>query len=76
MNGTTPQMQKALDFIEGYIASKGYSPSYREIADALGLRSPSGAYRLVEGLSERGKVSILPRKSRSISVVERRGESA
>lgn len=73
MNGTTPQMQKALDFIAGYIALKGYSPSYRDIADGLGLKSTNGAHRLVDSLRERGLVSILPRKSRSISIVERRG---
>lgn len=50
----TPRQRQALDFITRYSADHGYSPSYREIADALGFANVSGSYRVVHGLLQRG----------------------
>lgn len=69
MSGITPAQHRALTFIRQYVDANGYSPSYREIAKALGLKSSSGAYRLVHGLVDRGSVTILPGRVRSIELV-------
>lgn len=71
MIGTTPKQQRCLEFIESFIAEHRFSPSYREIRDGLGFKSTTQVHALVNSLKERGYVSFLPRKSRSISLVER-----
>ena len=68
-HGLTKQQREAMDFIEGYIEDRGYSPTYREIATGLGLSSTSSVHRLMRHLTERGFVSHLPSKARSIVVV-------
>lgn len=50
----TPRQREALDFIARYIADRGYSPSYQEVADAIGLASKSGVCRIVRSLVQRG----------------------
>lgn len=65
----TPKQNEALSFIGKSIAANGHCPSYREIADALGLVSISGVYRLVSGLEERGFIARLPRRARSIQII-------
>ena len=65
----TPRMKETLDFVRGFISEHGYSPSFDEIAEAIGLKSKSGVNRLVCALSDRGHVTVLPGKRRSIAVV-------
>lgn len=65
----TPKMKKALDFISHFISENGYSPSYVEIKESLGLKSISGIHRLVHGLAERKKIEIMGNKSRAIRLV-------
>lgn len=43
-----------LAFMVGFIDRHGYGPSYRTIADGLGLASISGVHRVNRGLEERG----------------------
>ncbi len=50
----TPQQKRCLDFIRDHIARHGVSPSYREIAKGLGLKSTAGVSRLVAALIIRG----------------------
>lgn len=69
MSGITPAQYRALTFIRQYIAANGYSPNYREIADGVGVKSPSEAHRLVHLLAERGSLTVRPRCSRSIELV-------
>lgn len=60
---------KALKFIEQAIAeSGGVPPTYREIAAHCGV-SPSNAHRLVECLIERGWVTRLNQRPRSLALV-------
>lgn len=67
--GMTPQQAAAFDFIRQYIAEKHYSPSYEEIAAALGLRGKSGVHRIVHGLATRGRIRMMSSQNRSIQVV-------
>lgn len=72
MNGLTKQQAKALDFIKRYMTDHGgVPPSFQEIRVQMGLRSTSGAKRLVDCLVERGAVTHIPHRARSISLVER-----
>ena len=52
-------------------ASRDRTPSFEEMATALGLASKSGVHRLIAGLQERGYVTRLPGLHRSIICHER-----
>jgi len=67
--GLTPQMKSVLDCIIRYTAARGYSPTFQEIADALGIRAKSAVHRRVHALKERGYIDLVPDKNRSIAVL-------
>lgn len=69
--GLTVRQKDLLDYIEQYVGSRGYSPSYDEMKTALGLASKSGIHRLVAALAERGHIKKMADKARSITVVKR-----
>lgn len=50
------KMAKALVYIDAYIKENGYSPSVREIAEALGVPSSSTIAAAVEHMSKRGYI--------------------
>ncbi|WP_034961025.1 LexA family protein, partial [Komagataeibacter kakiaceti] len=50
----TKKQHELLLFIDGHLRSTGFSPSFDEMKDALGLRSKSGIHRLISALEERG----------------------
>jgi repressor LexA len=65
----TPRQFELLTFVRTYIAGHGYSPSYDEMAGAIGLASKSGIHRLITALAERGHIRRLPNRRRSIQVL-------
>jgi len=69
--GVTLKQHLVLEFVIKYCAEKGYSPSYQEIGDAVGIASKSGVKRMIDALVERGRLEILPKRARSLSVVGR-----
>lgn len=72
MIGLTPQQRQLLQFIKTYLAkNKGVGPSFDEMKDALGLKSKSGAHRLITALEERGLICRVHNRSRAIEIVER-----
>ena len=66
--GVTRRQNAVLEFVTKYCAEHGYSPSYQEIAEAVGIASKSGVKRLVDGLVERGRLEMMPRRARSMVV--------
>lgn len=67
----TKQMRAVKDFIEDFmVVHDGMSPTFAEIAKGIGLKSKSGAHRLVTDLEERGHVRRLTYRARSIQIVE------
>jgi len=50
----TDSQQRTLDFIQAYILRCGYSPTYPEIAEGLGIQSKGVAHRNVKVLLEQG----------------------
>lgn len=66
--GLTKQQHAALAYIATYIYDHGYSPSYAEIAAAVGLRARSGAHRIVDLLLYRGHLVHAPGRARSLAL--------
>lgn len=64
----TKRQAEALIFIKAFIAENRFSPSYDEIAAALGLKAKSNAFRVVCSLQERGFVKTRPGCARSIEL--------
>lgn len=67
--GLTRKQTKALEFIKDFHAKHGLAPTFREMAEALGIQ-PSAAFYMVHRLEERGHVHMLSNRSRSIVLVE------
>ena len=68
--GLTPRDRQALDFIRAYGDEHGQSPTFQQIATALGMRSKSNISRIVDALVERGHLRRKPNKHRSLMPVE------
>lgn len=66
----TSRQHDALRFVAGYQeAHGGVSPSFDEIAAALGLRAKSSVSMLLTQLEERGWIRRIKRKARAIELV-------
>lgn len=53
----TKKQKEVLCAIESFIKENGYTPSYREIAEVLGLASPSTVHQHVQALCEKGVIN-------------------
>lgn len=49
--------QQILDYVAAFLDEKGYAPSYREIGQAVGLRSLSSVARYVSELAAEGHLA-------------------
>lgn len=54
-------------FITQYVARNGYSPTFREVGDAVGIRSASTISRYIHMLVDAGRISIDHSKPRTIA---------
>ena len=63
--------QRILDFIKSEIQTKGYPPSVREIAQAVGLKSTSTVHGHLQRLEKRG---LLPRDATKPRAMEVTGD--
>ena len=68
--GLTAREAQALDILRAREQSGNVGMTYQELAAALGNKSKSGAWRLVESLREKGWVTHPAYKSRAIRVGE------
>jgi repressor LexA len=66
----TKKQYDLLQFIDNHLKSRGVSPSFDEMKDALGLKSKSGIHRLITGLEERGFIRRLPHRARALEVLQ------
>lgn len=66
--GLTPRQLDALRYIAGHIEERGYSPSYRDICKALGLKSTGAVARIIDALEYRGHVTRIPDCARSLAL--------
>ncbi len=68
--GLTRTQWDLLTFLVGYIDQHGYSPSFQEMADGIGMTSKSGVARIVANLEARGVVTRDAGRHRSLMVSE------
>jgi SOS-response transcriptional repressor LexA len=62
----TKRQKQCLDFILSFWKRHGYGPSYQEISDGLDMKNKSGAFRIVELLCARGKLTKHAGQARSV----------
>ncbi|GAA6122842.1 transcriptional repressor LexA [Bifidobacterium psychraerophilum] len=71
----TPRQSKVLNAIRTHISARGFAPSFREIGDVAGLKSPSSVKHQLEVLEEKGYIRMSANKGRAIELIED-GQSA
>src|SRR5581483_7222640 len=64
----TRKQKAILDYIESYINEHGYSPSYREIKDALGYKSVASVAIHIDNLIKRGHLVKRDYSARSVDL--------
>ncbi|MGD6898632.1 LexA family protein [Bacillus infantis] len=62
--------KKILTFIAAYIEEHGYSPTYREIMEGVGLYSSSTVSRHVTDLREKGYITFEEARPRTIRIMK------
>lgn len=75
-NTLTDRQRKVLDAIKTHLATQGFAPSFREIGEAAGLKSPSSVKHQLQVLDEKGFIHMNANKGRAIEVVEYDDESS
>lgn len=70
------RQQQIYDFIRSYQLEKGYPPSVREMAAAVGLSSPSTVHAHLSVLEEHGLIKRDSTKPRALEVFNEDGTSA
>lgn len=65
MIGLTKRQREIFIFIQTFIASKNYSPSYREIMEYFGFSSPATVYQHIHVLKRKGMLKTEKNCSRS-----------
>lgn len=69
MTTLTQPEHRAILFINEFAAERGYPPTIRQIAAGLGMKSPSGAHRLVEALEDAGMLHREGQRRRTIRII-------
>ncbi|MDD1534591.1 MULTISPECIES: LexA family protein [unclassified Bradyrhizobium] len=69
--GLTKCQREMLEGIEAYIAQHNQPPSYREIANMFGFKSTGRVTEVLRALQERGWITFIPGRARSITVMEK-----
>ena len=62
----TPRERQVLDFVERFYCEHKYSPSYQEIADALGMKSKGGIKDILASLARDGFIIWHPSSRRGV----------
>lgn len=69
----TRRQKEVYDFISEFVDKNGYSPSYEEIADGLGLSSLATVHKHISNLEEKELLRRDYNRSRSIDLLRPRG---
>ncbi len=69
----TKRQRQVYDFIHDFVQSNGYSPSFEEIGDGLGLSSLATVHKHISNLEKKGLLKRDYNRSRSIDVLPIRG---
>lgn len=66
----TQRQLSLLSYIQEYQDKHGISPSFQQMANALGLKSKSNIHVLIEGLEDRGAIRRFHGRARAIEIVK------
>ena len=66
----TPRQSQALAFIKQFMAENQYSPSYREIAEAIGHQGQGRIRIIIGALRDAGHITFMDGQSRSIQLAK------
>src|SRR6266496_3676790 len=69
----TKRQRQVYDFIARFVQSHGYSPSFAEIGDGLGLNSLATVHKHISNLETKGLLKRGYNRSRSIDLLPPRG---
>ncbi len=69
----TKRQRQVYDFIAGFVRAHGYSPSFEEIGNGLGLSSLATVHKHITNLEKKGLLRRDYNRSRSIDVLAPRG---
>jgi len=69
----TKRQREVYDFIHDFVQQHGYSPSFEEIGNGLGLSSLATVHKHVSNLERKGMLKRAYNRSRSIDVLPMRG---
>ena len=64
----TRRQKEVLDFIAGFISGKGYSPSFEEIAEGVGLASIATVHKHLTALDSKGYLKRSFNQSRALDL--------
>jgi repressor LexA len=65
----TREQERVFSFISRYRNETGFPPTVREIANALGYRSPNNVRQHLRLIEQKGFIRLLPGKARGIEIV-------
>ncbi|MBO1359278.1 MULTISPECIES: transcriptional repressor LexA [Acetobacter] len=65
----TRKQHELLLFIDSHLKQTGFSPSFDEMKEALGLKSKSGVHRLISALEERGFLQRRHNRARALEIL-------
>ena len=68
MPRTSNKPEEIMNFVNEFVQEHGYSPSVREIGEAVGLRSPSTVHFHLKKLVDAGAIEIGAGKGRAITL--------
>jgi repressor LexA len=69
----TKRQREVYDYISDFVQRKGYSPSFEEIGDGLGLSSLATVHKHISNLEKKGLLSRDYNRSRSIDLLPPKG---
>lgn len=69
----TKKQAEVLHFVKDYLATHEYAPSYREIAEGLGLSSPATVFEHIKALNSKGFLKIDEGEARSVELTPKTG---
>ena len=70
----TRRQRQLYDFIANFVQTRGYSPSFEEIREGLGLNSLATVHKHVTNLEKKGLLHRDANRSRSIDLLAPRGK--
>lgn len=66
----TKRQREIYNYIKNHIAEKQYPPTIREIAEAIGLKSPSTVHGHLDRMRKMGHINFIDSLPRTLSIVE------